>query len=700
MLHVSTQDGYGTPELITPLGIARGQGDRYLLALNRRIADGRRARLRPPAGRDEPGQQRLQRVRPQRPLARPEPLDRRVPQRLAALRADPPRRPRRTTIDAKLRRAGPAARSRAARGTLPRPQLALMWVPQTEGSPADRRQRAARAYWPGGALRRLGRHRLLLALPRPSTSSSASTTTFQRQAVRVRRVGAVGPRRPGLRASASSAGSPPHPRVQMQLYNQGNADQRPVPPQPLPALAAAYSATALRDRAPPRAAVELGPSASQQRHEAGACRPSGPADSQPLEPARRGTCSCAASGSASRNAREPPDHVHSHHASALGYVRSTCVLLDRDVAEARVSERLAQAAARRQKRPTQAAPPSRAARAAPGRPPRPSARPPTASASSTQVRPTPRRRSSRSAAAPAASPPARPRRRGSPPSVNAHSTASKCSSSKSSDGAVHHLGAHLLEPASRRLARARDHPLGRGRSRPPRRSARPAARPAAARRRRRSRRRAPARPGRAAPAPRAARRTARGGRRRRGRRSARPARRTPARCAWTSITPRTLDRGSARGPRRSRPAILSAIAGSAISSTFSAFCSPERDRLNRPRKVVSSATVTFACMKSWTVPGAYGVDPFPLNRAPSSTARQDRPLPDRGRVLSPLVEHLAPAASSRRLPERRGAPRRRPQRSVPSRAGREHRRGDPHAATRDADQHRLSAATTPGRGPE
>jgi hypothetical protein len=29
MLHVSTQDGYGTRELITPRGIARGEGDRY-----------------------------------------------------------------------------------------------------------------------------------------------------------------------------------------------------------------------------------------------------------------------------------------------------------------------------------------------------------------------------------------------------------------------------------------------------------------------------------------------------------------------------------------------------------------------------------------------------------------------------------------------------------------------------------------------
>src|SRR3712207_8659817 len=28
MLHISTQDGYGTREVVTPLGIARGEGDR------------------------------------------------------------------------------------------------------------------------------------------------------------------------------------------------------------------------------------------------------------------------------------------------------------------------------------------------------------------------------------------------------------------------------------------------------------------------------------------------------------------------------------------------------------------------------------------------------------------------------------------------------------------------------------------------
>ena len=84
-------------------------------------------------------------------------------------------------------------------------------------------------------------------------------------------------------------------------------------------------------------------------------------------------------------------------------------------------------------------------------------------------------------------------------SVNAHITASKCSSSKSERGAVHHLGAHLLEARPRRPPRACARPSRpRDRSRPPRRSAPPAAPRAAARRRRRSRRRARDRPGRAA----------------------------------------------------------------------------------------------------------------------------------------------------------------------------------------------------------
>src|SRR5205823_10138946 len=57
----------------------------------------------------------------------------------------------------------------------------------------------------------------------------------------------------------------------------------------------------------------------------------------------------------------------------------------------------------------------------------------------------------------------------------------------------------------------------------------------------------------------------------------------------------------------------SASAGSEISSTFSAFSSPECERLKLPTKTRSSATVTFACMQSCTVPGPYGVECLPEN---------------------------------------------------------------------------------------
>ena len=39
MLHISTQDGYGTPEAFSPREIAQGEGDAYLIRTNRRIAE-------------------------------------------------------------------------------------------------------------------------------------------------------------------------------------------------------------------------------------------------------------------------------------------------------------------------------------------------------------------------------------------------------------------------------------------------------------------------------------------------------------------------------------------------------------------------------------------------------------------------------------------------------------------------------------
>ena len=41
--------------------------------------------------------------------------------------------------------------------------------------------------------------------------------------------------------------------------------------------------------------------------------------------------------------------------------------------------------------------------------------------------------------------------------------------------------------------------------------------------------------------------------------------------------------------------------------------------MNDPAKTVSSATVTFACMKSWGVSGVHCVDGFPLKSPLAST---------------------------------------------------------------------------------
>ena len=38
MLHISTAQGYGAPQQITPRAVVQGQGDSYLLSLSERIA--------------------------------------------------------------------------------------------------------------------------------------------------------------------------------------------------------------------------------------------------------------------------------------------------------------------------------------------------------------------------------------------------------------------------------------------------------------------------------------------------------------------------------------------------------------------------------------------------------------------------------------------------------------------------------------
>lgn len=147
MLHISTQDGYGTPEAVTPRGIANGEGDGYLIRTNRRIAEyGQPTYVRFLAemnqtnngycAYDRDGSARG----PSHSTAAFKQAWRRA---TLILRGGPV-----VEINADLETLGlpplPAGTT-----DLPEPQLAMLWVPQTEGTPNTRANRA-RAYWPGG----------------------------------------------------------------------------------------------------------------------------------------------------------------------------------------------------------------------------------------------------------------------------------------------------------------------------------------------------------------------------------------------------------------------------------------------------------------------------------------------------------------------------------------------------------------------
>jgi hypothetical protein len=146
MIHISTQDGYGTPEKITPRGIADGDGDRYLIRTNREIAEyGKPTYVRFLAEMNQTnnGYCAYNRDGSSRGKAHS------TKAFIAAWR--------RATL---ILRGGPVADINAKLATLhlpavdtdlaalPVPLVAMAWVPQTEGTPNTHANRA-RAYWPG-----------------------------------------------------------------------------------------------------------------------------------------------------------------------------------------------------------------------------------------------------------------------------------------------------------------------------------------------------------------------------------------------------------------------------------------------------------------------------------------------------------------------------------------------------------------------
>ena len=222
MLHVSTQDGYGTRELITPLGIARGKGDRYLLSLNRRIAEAGEpvyVRLLAEMNQANNGYSAFDRSGRSRGPSHSTAAFRAAWRRSALIL----RGGSRAAIDVRLRalRLPPI---QGGGGDLPQPQLALMWVPQTEGSPAIAAN-APRAYWPGGAYVDwvgtdfYSRFPAFGKLERFYRAFKGKPFVFGEWALWGRDDPAF------VRRLFGWIGS--HPRVRMQLYNQGKLTNGP-----------------------------------------------------------------------------------------------------------------------------------------------------------------------------------------------------------------------------------------------------------------------------------------------------------------------------------------------------------------------------------------------------------------------------------------------------------------------------------------
>ena len=147
MLHISTQDGYGTREIVTPRGIAQGDGDRYLVNLNRRIAEHGQPtyiRLMAEMNQTNNGYSAFDRSGRSRGPAHSTTAFKQAWRRSTLiLRGGPVE-----GIDARLRALGlPPVETNA--GELPQPAIAMLWVPQTRGTP-DIPANMPRAYWPGG----------------------------------------------------------------------------------------------------------------------------------------------------------------------------------------------------------------------------------------------------------------------------------------------------------------------------------------------------------------------------------------------------------------------------------------------------------------------------------------------------------------------------------------------------------------------
>jgi len=149
MLHISTAQGYGAPEQITPRGIAQGGGDGYLLSLSRQIAQSAEPvyiRLFPEMDQANNSYCAFNNDGSSRGASHSTASFRNAWRRVVlVLRGGPV-----PAIDSRLHALGLPPLHGTNAATLPHSPVAFLWVPQTEGAP-DTQANSPGAYYPGDA---------------------------------------------------------------------------------------------------------------------------------------------------------------------------------------------------------------------------------------------------------------------------------------------------------------------------------------------------------------------------------------------------------------------------------------------------------------------------------------------------------------------------------------------------------------------
>ncbi len=150
MLHISTAQGYGAPEQITPRGIAEGGGDGYIMSLDEAIRQSGHpvyVRLFPEMDQANNAYCAFNADGSSRGASHSAASFRSAWRRVAlVLRGGPV-----AAIDSRLQALGmPPLQGVSGASVLPKLPVALLWVPQSEGTPNTAANSPA-AYYPGSA---------------------------------------------------------------------------------------------------------------------------------------------------------------------------------------------------------------------------------------------------------------------------------------------------------------------------------------------------------------------------------------------------------------------------------------------------------------------------------------------------------------------------------------------------------------------